>query len=826
MSLRTDLSNQPQRARVYWIFSHAFDLEGSEREVFLERECKADAIVRAEVEELLCAAAREQALTGMLLPEEAGREEDLTGRTFGRFRLVERIGEGGMGVVYRAERTDGVPQTVAIKLISRPGGLTGQRRFAREAQLLARLEHPAVARLIDAGVDNERAWIAMEYVPGKRIDEYCAAHNLPTAAIVGLIAQLAGAVAVAHRMLVVHRDIKPTNVLVTADGMPKLIDFGISTALREAGATDTATANAGGLFTPGFAAPEQINGGQVTVATDVYGLGALAYRLLTGAPIYPSAVAPLDYMREIARNDVELASRAALLAGSNASRARSLRGDLDAILAKALERDPAQRYASAADLQADLNRYLSQYPIQARAASPSYRLLKFCKRHAVGVTAVAVLLLTAAVGGTIYGLQEKQLSVARDAAASRDKFLERLLKSADPGEGRRDITVAELLDSAQRTLDQSLGTEPLVEASMLGLIVDTNTNLSRYAQALDASNRQLALLKANRGSDIELARALISRGELLRASGRYAEGVPALRSAVSLLRALHGVDEDRAAALDELGELLTNSGGEREAEALLREAIVIDRRLPVARGVRASMPLGNLAVLLGNLGRYQESAATAREALSIAQQFLPPDHPDVLAHEQTYAMTLLNLHDPSRAEPIQRDIVARSSRIRGPSHIDTLVAQVQLGETLIDLRRYGEAEALLKQAATSIEHVQSSETRYATGAWSDYGIAACSGNDAAEGLAAVERVDVIRARTLPENDWHRPATKGDIGLCLERLHRYTEAEPILLRAAADLEAARGPHFYRTQLTYKALRELYDATGRGAEAARLAANIDK
>ena len=570
MSVGMERGVQPERARIYRIFSQAVELEGSPRDTFLERECGADPFIRAEVDVLLLALGREQALTGALLPQAPRREEELTGRTFGRFRLAERIGEGGMGVVYRAERTDGVPQTVAIKLISNTVGLGGQRRFAREGQLLARLEHPAVARLIDAGVDTERAWIAMEYVRGTRIDQYCAARKLSPAAIVTLIAQLADAIAAAHRLLVVHSDIKPTNVLVTADGVPKLIDFGISTVLRDAGTEDGATADAGRLFSPGFAAPEQINGGPVTVATDVYGLGALAYRLLTGAPIYRAALTPLDYMREIARHDVEPPSRAALAAGSSAPEARALRGDLDAILAKALERDPARRYASAADLQADLRRYLSQRPVSARSPSPDYRLVRFAQRNRLAV-ALAGLLLAGAIGGGIFmGWQARSTTQAREIAARRDEFLEALLKSADPNTGRRNITVAELLDSAAARLDGKLSAEPLAEASMLGLLAQTNLGLGRYSEGLAANDRQLAILRQHGGADLEFGRALSTRGELLRAQGKWSESEAVAREAVMRLGRLNAPAE-LCSALDTLGVALAHMHREAEAETIYHE---------------------------------------------------------------------------------------------------------------------------------------------------------------------------------------------------------------------------------------------------------------
>lgn len=331
------------RARAYRLFSEAFELDPAARGTFLADRCAADPELRADVDALLRIASADLASTSALLVD-ATPTESLTGQLVGRYRLEERLGEGGMGVVYRAARTDEVQQSVAIKLMSSAVTETAQKSFAREAQFLARLEHPSIGRLIDAGIKDNRPWIAIEFVRGSRVDDYCAERGLGTRAIVELLVSITEAVAAAHRMLVVHSDIKPSNVLVDLDGKPKLIDFGISTALREANADASGTVVMRGLFSPGYAAPEQLSREPISVATDVFGLGALAYRLLTGVSVHADATSPLAYLLAVTQRDVERPSRAAFAAGDE-SRSRQLRGDLDAILAKALEREPQRRYA-------------------------------------------------------------------------------------------------------------------------------------------------------------------------------------------------------------------------------------------------------------------------------------------------------------------------------------------------------------------------------------------------------------------------------------------------------------------------------------------------
>jgi tetratricopeptide (TPR) repeat protein len=812
------------RARAYQLFAAALDCEGELREQFLLRECGGDVEFRAEVDALLLIATRDATATGTLLAAPGRNSEDLAGKSYGHFRLTTRIGEGGMGVVYRAERTDGVQQSVAIKLISTTVGHAGQVRFEREAQLLAQIEHPAVARLVDAGVESGRAWIAMEFVNGLRIDDYCRAKNLSTNDIVGLLKQLAGAVAAAHRMLVVHNDIKPANVLVTAEGAPKLIDFGISRALQEAGALPggQATIGVGRLFSPGFAAPEQINGGPVTVATDVFGLGALAYRLLTGRSTFADAVEPLDYMLAISQRDVELPSRAAQKAGRTVE-AQQLKGDLDAILSKALERDPARRYVSAIDMQEDLQNYLTRRPVKARVPTLHYRLGKFVRRNTLSVSLVGVLAVALIVGGAIVELQRNRTAQARDVAARRAEFIENLLASADPGSGKPNVTVAALLDSAAQELDQKLGGEPLVEASMLGMIARTNSSLGRYPEAMAASDRELAILKSHGGGALELGRALSTRGDLLRELGRWSDALPPLQQAVALLKPLR-VPSDLCHALDTLGFVLAHVDQDKAAESTYHEEMSIEVAGDAQLRSEQMHPLYGLAVLLGDQARYTEAAEFGRQAFEMARKALPADHPDLLNIETAYANTLATMHQSTAAEPLFRQVIAAQTRVLGPEHKATLLTKLALVSDLVDQHRDGEAAELGLPVARSFESLLGADNLYAMGAWNQYGVAACGSHQEDPGIAALRRVAAARQRIYPAGSWVIYSSQLGIGVCLYHLRQYGESESTLLAAVAGLETARGPHFTRTQDGYRALRELYATLGNADAAARWNAKL--
>jgi tetratricopeptide (TPR) repeat protein len=446
------------------------------------------------------------------------------------------------------------------------------------------------------------------------------------------------------------------------------------------------------------------------------------------------------------------------------------------------------------------------------------------KRAAVSV--IAVLGMGLIVGAFALLLQQRRADEARDMAARRGDFLESLLKSADPHAGRRDITVAELLDSAAKELDQNLGHEPLVEASMLGLIADTNNGLGRYPEALAAGERQISLLKSHEAALLDIARALIARGSVLNTSGRYADAKPVLSEALNLLQQLPGADADYAVTLFELARVAHLTGDESQAEKLYREVIARDKHGDDAMRRKMGDHLQNLSVLLVGQGRYDESAAVSREALAVYRKYWPADYPEALISEAQYGIILMHLHRPAEAEPVFRDVLARERRVLGPEHTDTLVAQTQLGESLIDLERYPEAMQILHATAESLDRVLGPEHRYTTGTWGDYARASCSGPDPAAGLAAAQRVADIRAKTLPAGDWHLAGAQTNIGFCLAHLHRYVEAETILRKAAADLEAVRGAGFYTTQFAYKALRDLYLSMGRDAEAQSIAGKIQK
>jgi serine/threonine-protein kinase len=385
------------------------------------------------------------------------------------------------------------------------------------------------------------------------------------------------------------------------------------------------------------------------------------------------------------------------------------------------------------------------------------------------------------------------------------------------------MSLAELLDSAAGALDSKLADEPLVEASMLGLVADTDVGLGRYPQALAASDRQMALLQKNGGSDLEIGRALTARGRVLREQGRWQTEVTVMRQAVDLLRPLNAKPE-LAGALFELAAALSHTDAEKEAEADYQEELAVEAAGPLELRNHRSYTYYALAGLLTSLARYTEALQYDLKAIELAQRTMPRDHQDLLTFEAQYASTLLSDNQPAKAEAVLRDVIDRDKQVSGPNHKDVLLIQSLLADALVELERDDEAAQLARQAATGLDTLLGSDNSYALSAWQTFAIASCNAGDWTRGLEVAQRVSAARLRLHPAADRFVQAAAAAVGLCLYRGHRYAEAEPILLGAAAGLEAARGRHYRFTQITYRVLRDLYNDTGRAQNALTYSARL--
>ncbi len=635
----------------------------AEREPALAREVGALLAADAAVPEtFLAAAATPTALLEAVYPEKSASnapgERPAAGDRVGPYRLQERLGRGGMGEVWRAHRADGqFEQEVALKLVR--GDLdSGEivRRFLAERQILARLDHPNIARLLDGGVaDDGRPYFALELVEGETITRFADERRLDLRARIRLVVEAGRAVAAAHSRLIVHRDLKPSNILVGSDGRVRLLDFGIAKLLDAGGEEASSTRTTVLPLTPAYAAPEQIRGEPVTTATDVYALGVVLFELLTGRRPYPRQATTAEALAvELQGETVPRASRCVV--GGGTRRARELVGDLDLVLHRALHPEPGRRYASCEALVDDLERFLERRPVAARPDSLGYRVGRFASRNRLAVAAAIAVVAALATGLGVALVQRSAALAAADLsrreterarieavrAARVEEFLLSIFDEADPVRRRSagPATVEDLVQAALVRLPKDLSAEPAVEASIFADLSKVLGNLNRKEEALAAAERSVALFRrALRPGDP----AIVAGLDALQAA-RWNLGHPlgaerAAREALALLVAAGQSDSDRADAVR--SGLMVNAaelGHPAEALAMERElaASIARRKGPAAPGL-VNLGISEGALLL-ELGRAAEAEASLRSTLDLALRSGGPDH-------LTVAYVRMNLAD-------------------------------------------------------------------------------------------------------------------------------------------------------------------------------------
>jgi serine/threonine protein kinase/uncharacterized protein HemY len=850
-------SMTPERwQRLAAILDDALDLPVRERDAYLAGACGDDAELRAEIEALIAA----DAASGGFLEQpfdvylSGGTDGDgsaaaeggsSAGLRVGPYRLVREVAHGGMGAVYLAERADGqFEQQVALKLVR--GSMDSdeiRHRFLAERQILARLNHPHIARLLDGGIAADgRPWFAMEFVPGEPITSWCDAHRLTLDARLALFEQACDAVRYAHRSLVVHRDLKPSNILVTGDGQVKLLDFGIAKLLEptadEVGVTRTETR----VLTPEYAAPEQVRGEPITTSTDVYALGALLYELLSGRRAHRfERRTPAEVERVVCETDPEPPSAAfsrgvgregdPTLAGPgdpSAARAakperlrKALAGDLDTITLTALRKDPARRYPSVEALLQDVQRYGTGLPITARRDALGYKLRKFLRRHRLGVAAGGALCLAllGGIGATLLQVR----ATAREATKARavKDFVVSLFQVSDPAQSRgRDITARELLERGVRRVDSSLGSQPQVEEELLGVLGTIYRQLGLYPQADTLLSRAVDIARSAYGADHPEAGArLADLATVLSEEGELAPAESLLREALRIRSSALGSDDsDVTVTMDLLAGVLRNRGRIPESESLERGALARDIRRFGQNNLTVATDLDNLGVLLGDAKGDLDAADSAyRAALAIRQRLLDPGHPDVLTSQYNVATNLEDRGNYAAAESLFRVVLRGYRRMYPEGHPDVAITAHSLATDLEALGRYAEAESLEVEALdlrrrllgptnpTTLQTVNNlAVTRYRMG-------------KLAGAEVAFREVSATWTAELGANHPNSMTAVSNLGAVLSDEGKYAEAEPLLRSVLARRRQVYGDTSLFVAQTLRLLGVLLHRTGRYAEA---------
>ena len=841
----------PQRwRRVGAIFDEAVDTDAAGRGALLERLCTGDAELRREVEALLAAdagatsfdrgvdSARSAAAAGWVGDE---HDDVDAGERIGPWLVRRELGRGGMGVVLLAERADGqFEQRAALKLIKR--GMDSDAvvaRFLRERQILARLEHPHIAHLLDGGrATDGRPYFAMEFVDGEPLLRYCAARNAKLEERVALFLDICAAVQFAHGQLVVHRDIKPSNILVTANGSAKLLDFGIAKLLDDSAAGPTATIDAAHRpLTPAYAAPEQLRGEPVTTATDVYALGCVLYELLTGRRPLAHGDAPTaeEMLRTQASTDPDAPSRAA--ADNAPVPARRLRGDLDTIVLKTLRREPQRRYATVAALADDLQRYLSGQPIAARRESRGYRIGKFVARHRLAVVAgaAAVVALLLVTGVSIYEARVARMQTqlaqaqARRAGVTRE-FLVGVFGQVSPdGNNGKPITAHQLLETGERELDKEFGRQPAarVEISallgelfrdigdrqhgqaliaralaqiddpavpdevraraLLTIATDESEDKETFQAALEHARRSVALLEGRPGADPEtLAAGHVAVAYALRRQGRSEEVARFLDTSISRDTKTLGI-QDKAIAEEwvQLGIALQELRRFGPAEAAFGKALGIYRSVYGDDSQHVAHALDAYAGMLHDKGDYAAAESTYRQALKIDAAKLGPDHHDTLV-DRGNLLRILELQGKFDAALAERLALVERGRASGQlTPTDLAYDYLALGIDYVEVSRFGDGEQTLRDGLALIRTTKGERSLMYAYALEFLGYALPWQGKYAEAERAFRDALALTLEKDPSVSPSACRLRDSLSWVLDLEHRYGEALTLATQVDAD-----------------------------------------
>lgn len=871
--------------RVKQIFNELAELPPDERAARLDAACEGDEELRAELEALLA---------GLDLSDDTvrrvvgGAASDAlgdappsgAGRVYGPWKLTRLIARGGMGAVYLAERADGsYEQQAAVKLVNAalmsPLAL---RRFDDERRILARLQHPNIARLIDGGTTADgEPWLAMEYVDGLRIDEYCRARALDIPARLALFRKVCAAIDYAHRNLVVHRDIKPSNVLVDGEGEPKVLDFGLARLFEDESSQAAPTVTEHRALTPRYASPEQLKGEPLTISTDVYSLSVLLYELLAGAsPYEATANDPAALHFAICDGDREPPSSAATResgGGSASGReaARELKGDLDNIVLKGLRAEAGRRYGTVGELVDDIERYLRDEPVLARPDTWQYRTAKFLKRRRAPVLAAAGVV---AVVATLSALFVDRILTERDAAeAARARaeqvteFLTDLFAGADRFESAgEEVTVRDLLDAGAARIRTELADQPVERARLMQRIADTYNALSLNEEAAALSREAWDIRREALGDrHVETLGSKRNYADFARLAGNDVDASIALLREVlaAQIDTIGPASHEVASTRNGLATALRFKGDQLGALEEYQAALVILEGLPPGhrdRRFRANV-LNQIGNINESLGDVDEAIAHYRRALDILEERGETNHPLVGALLNNIGVALRGQGDPEGALTYLDRAVEHTRRVLGEESEDYEVQLSSLGRVLGQLGRFEEANRALDRARGVAEKLYGTDHPFY--AWhlvnkarmrqlqNDHAAALARLDEAipiyraaygdyhpflaaaeigwaessfetgdVEGAAAQARETLERMREYPDHERHVEALgRSILGRALGRLGQDAEARELLTGAVASQRELYGDEHPLTAQTAGYLVEFLDARGETGEADR-------
>ena len=764
-------------------------------------------------------------------PQPANRELRAVPAIIGSYRVLAMLGEGGMGTVYQAEQQN-PHRIVALKVIKQ--GISSDRslrRFEQEAEALGRLQHPGIAQIYEAGTADTglgpQPYFAMEFIQGRPLIEYATERRLNTRARLELVARICDAVNHAHQRGIIHRDLKPGNILVDETGQPKILDFGVA-RVTDSDTQATRQTDLGQLLgTLAYMSPEQVLADPlaVDIRSDVYALGVILYELLAGKLPYSIHGKAVHQVVQVIREEDP-----ARLSSIH----RSYRGDIDTIVAKALEKDKTRRYAAAADLAGDIRRYLTDQPIVARPASASYQLQKFARRHKALVTGTATVILVLAAGVVVStwqalrAMRERDRADAEAASANAvNVFLQNdLLAQASSANQARstgkpdpDLKVRTALDRAAARITGKFDQQPEVEAAIRDTMAQTYIDLGLYSEARQQVERAVELHRRVLGPENPKTLASMSRlGAALLHQGKYPESETLLSQTVETMRhALGPQHPDLAAAMFNLATIYLHRGKYPQAEALFRQTLEIRRRLfgPEHRATLASME--GLASAYNEQGKYAEAEPLYIQTVEICRRVLGPEHPDTLQAMGNLGLNYEAQGNFAKAQPLFSEALEVRRRVLGPEHPETLVSMQFLATIYHDEGDNAKAEAIFAQtweirrrvlgpehpdtllSMTNLAAIYHSEGKYAQ----------------AESLG-IQTLDMMRRALGPEHPdtvWRM----NNLANVYTSERKYEQAEALYKPVLEARRRILGPEHPDTLSTLSDMTSMYQRAGKFAQA---------
>jgi len=774
--------------------------------------------------------------------------ETLTaGERIGAYRVVREIGRGGMGSVYLAARADEeFDQRVAIKLVRR-GMDTDEilRRFRAERQILAHLDHPNIAKLFDGGTTQDgRPYFVMEYVEGQPVDEYCDGRKLPTRERLELFRSVCSAVHFAHQNLVVHRDLKPGNILVTADGVPKLLDFGIAKLLDPD--QEAFTRADVRPMTPEYASPEQVRGEAITTASDVYSLGVLLYTLLTGhSPYRPATRDPQSLAKAICETDpprpssvvgrvaerkrpdgsvAELTPESVshVRDGEERMLRRRLSGDLDNIVLMAMQKDPRRRYASVDQLSNDIGRHLEGLPVIARKDTLRYRARKFVGRHKAGVAlAAAALLLIVGFSVTVTILWQQAVR-ERQKAEVVSGFLESIFTSSDPQEAQGEkITARELLDVGVKKIDQDLAGQPELRAALTQTMGRVYRGLGLYEQARQLLEKSLRLYRETLADDdLRIAYNLHNLASVLRDMSQNAAAEPLIREALAIqLKRGDTQNRDYAAGLTNLGAYYEEREELDKAQELYEKSLKIKKSLPKTDPEDLAKSLNNLGKLTQTRRDYKTAESYYQQSLEMRRKLAKgrPD-PDVALALNNLATLREDQDDLTAAEALYQETLAMRRRLyKDDPSPKVAISLGNLGHIREAQGDAAGAEKFYREALAVADQTFGLDHPDRAIFVRNLASALLAQKKTSEAEArAREAVTVFREKR--PDSWRRADAESVLGSCLAAQGRFDEAEPLLVRSYQLLKEDDGDGAKQAPMARQRILDLYNAWGKPERAA--------